>query len=224
MESKRLAGEEAAGYVENNMIVGLGTGSTIYYTLLKLADLIKNHGLNIRGIPTSKETEKIALELGIPLLAFKEAESIDLAIDGTDASDQHLNMIKGGGGALLREKIVAHAAKRFIVAADRSKLVRNLASVKLPVEVVPFGMEMTKKHLQALGCTTEVRMKGDSSFVTDNGNHIIDCSFKEINNPGELEKEINLIPGAVENGLFVGMAERLITVNDKSKIVYVKAK
>ncbi|WP_409298872.1 ribose-5-phosphate isomerase RpiA [Peribacillus sp. SCS-26] len=223
MESKRLAGEEAAGYVENNMIVGLGTGSTIYYTLLKLADLIRNHGLNIRGIPTSKETEKLARELGIPLLAFKEAESIDLAIDGTDASDQHLNMIKGGGGALLREKIVARAAKRFIVAADRSKLVRNLASVKLPVEVIPFGMEMTEKHLKALGCATEVRMKGASSFVTDNGNHIIDCSFNEINDPGELEKEINLIPGAVENGLFVGMAERLITVNDKRKIVYVKA-
>ena len=147
VNEKQLVGEKAAEYVKDGMVVGLGTGSTIFYTILKLSHLVKQ-GLNIRGVPTSEVTAELAREYGIPLVDFSEIEDIDVAIDGADQVDSDLNLIKGGGGALLREKIIAHSADTFIVIADSSKLANRLGAFPLPVEVVPFGFEMTAKRIQ----------------------------------------------------------------------------
>ncbi len=212
MNEKKIVGEKAAEYVKNGMILGLGTGSTVFYTISKLGLLVAQ-GLSIKGVPTSKETEKLAKEVGIPLVAFNEIEQIDLAIDGADEVDDESNLIKGGGGALLREKIIAAAAKTFIVVADPNKRVPTLGTFPLPVEVVPFGFEMTMKQIEQLGCRPQMRKKNGVPFITDNGNYIFDCNFPKINHPEILEKNLNLIPGVVENGLFVGMADIVITLD-----------
>ncbi|WHY86557.1 ribose-5-phosphate isomerase RpiA [Neobacillus novalis] len=218
MNDKKVVGEKAVEYVKDGMVVGLGTGSTVFHTISKLGKLVEE-GLSIKGIPTSIQTEKLAKEVGIPLVTFNEIEQIDLAIDGADEVDDDFNLIKGGGGALLREKIIAKAAKSFIVIADPHKRVNKLGSFPLPVEVVPFGYEMTMKHIQNLGCSPQLRQNKGAPFLTDNGNYIIDCIFPIIGQPGELEKNMNLIPGVVENGLFVGMADKVITLNREKNII-----
>ncbi|GGG72771.1 ribose-5-phosphate isomerase RpiA [Paenibacillus radicis (ex Gao et al. 2016)] len=218
MDAKRLAGERAADYVEDGMAVGLGTGSTVYWTLMKLGERIKD-GLHIKGIATSKATEKLAAELGIPLTDFAEVEQLDLAIDGADEFDARLQLIKGGGGALLREKLVAANAKRFIVVADDSKAVTNLGKFPLPVEVVQFGWEATRRQLEKLGCSTQLRMKEQAPFISDNGNYIIDCQFEAITDDAvKLNEQMNRIPGVVENGLFVNMAD-LVIVGGRDGVV-----
>lgn len=211
MNEKQVVGEKAAEYVTDGMVVGLGTGSTVFYTIKKLG-LMAAQGLSIKGIPTSIQTERLAKEVGIPLTQFSEIDHIDVAIDGADEVSNDLTLIKGGGGALLREKIIANAARTFIVVADSKKLVEKLGAFGLPVEVVPFGFEMTMKHIQGLGCTPTIRQSQGKPFQTDNGNYIFDCSFPEILNPKELERNLNMIPGVVENGLFVEMADILVTV------------
>jgi ribose 5-phosphate isomerase A len=218
VNEKQIVGEKAAEFVKDGMIVGLGTGSTVFYTIQKLGQLV-NEGLSIKAVPTSIQTERLAREVGITLVDFTELEEFDLAIDGADEVDGNLNLIKGGGGALLREKIIAYAAREFIVVADSSKLVNRLGAFHLPVEVVPFGMEMTERHLKALGGLPRVRTSDRTLFKTDNGNFIFDCDFGFIENAGELEKAINMIPGVVENGLFVGMADKVITLNKQGKVV-----
>lgn len=218
MDEKQLVGEKAAEYVQDGMIVGLGTGSTVYYTLKKLGQSVRE-GLSVKGIPTSKRTADLARKFGIPLTDFRDIHGIDLAIDGTDQVDDRLNLIKGGGGALLREKIIANAAAKFIVIADSSKLAKKLGSYPLPVEIVPFGHEMTMKKIQNLGAVPKVRMAEEKPFITDNGNLIVDCDFREIEFPAELEAHLNSIPGVVENGLFVGMASQLITIENNKIIV-----
>ncbi|MBM7691255.1 ribose 5-phosphate isomerase A [Peribacillus deserti] len=218
MESKRLAGEKAAEFVKDGMVVGLGTGSTVYYTIMKLAERMKQ-GLVFKGVPTSVETEKIAARLGIPLISKGEINKIDLGIDGADAIDPDFVLIKGGGGALLREKIVAEAADQFIVVADPGKFVPNLADVEIPVEVIPFASELTEKHLKSLGCHTKLRVNNNTAFITDNGNYILDCKFEEIKNPKELETQILRIPGVAENGLFTDMANKIITLNALGEVV-----
>ncbi|MCD7035032.1 ribose-5-phosphate isomerase RpiA [Metabacillus sp. GX 13764] len=217
MNEKQLVGERAAALVKDGMTVGLGTGSTVFYTIKKLAALAAD-GLNIKGIPTSEQTEKLALEGGIPLISFAEAESIDIAIDGADEADPSGCLIKGGGGALLREKIIAKAAKKFVVVADSKKIVQSLGAFGLPVEVVPFGYEMTERHIQCLGASTVLRQQENKPFVTDNGNYIFDCDFKQITDPGTLERNLNMIPGVVENGLFVSMADLIITADEQKNI------
>ncbi|WHY01369.1 ribose-5-phosphate isomerase RpiA [Neobacillus sp. DY30] len=222
MNEKKEVGEKAVEYVKDGMVVGLGTGSTVFYTIMKLGQLVQQ-GLTIKGVPTSEQTEQLAIELGIPLGSFEEVEQIDVAIDGADEVDPELNLIKGGGGALLREKIIAAAAKTFIVVADSDKNVDTLGTFPLPIEVVPFGYEMTVKHIKELGGSLKLRQKDGKTYLTDNGNYIIDSSFQEIMHPRELEKNLNLIPGVVDNGLFVGMADRVITFKDKKLTTIVRS-
>ncbi len=212
MNPKQLVGEKAATYVKDGMIVGLGTGSTAYWAIMKLGELVKN-GLKIQAVPTSKNTEELALRLNIPLLDVSEVESIDLTIDGADEFDAHKNLIKGGGGALLREKIIASITQFYIIIADDSKQSALLGSFALPVEVTPFASEITFKQLRNLGCKPVVRLSSGLPFITDNGNLIMDCKFDEIRDPQELAIQINQIPGVVENGLFPGMAD-IIIIND----------
>jgi ribose 5-phosphate isomerase A len=218
---KKEVGEKAVEFIKDGMIVGLGTGSTVYYFISKLGELVQQ-GLSVKGVPTSNQTEELAIKLGIPLVSFSEIEQIDVAIDGADEVNPDLNLIKGGGGALLREKIIAKAAKTFIVVADSHKNVDTLGTFPLPIEVVPFGCEMTMKYIRELGGNPTLRQRGGIPFLTDNGNYIIDSSFQEINQPEELEKNLNLLPGVVDNGLFVGMADTVITIVDKQLVTRVR--
>lgn len=220
MNEKAAVGEKAAvDYVKDGMVVGLGTGSTVYYTIVKIGEMIKE-GMKVQGVATSVQTEKLAEEQGIPLLTLDKVESIDIAIDGADEIDHHFYAIKGGGGALLREKIIARASNKFVVVADSKKVVQKLGSFPLPVEVVPFGVRKTESYIQRFGCQTVLRMKGDTPYITDNGNYIIDCTFDVIANPKQLEKDLNNITGVVENGLFIDMVKDVITINgDKQAIL-----
>ncbi|MEE6132346.1 ribose-5-phosphate isomerase RpiA [Priestia flexa] len=221
MNEKQIIGEKAVDFVEDNMVVGLGTGSTVFYTIRKLGQLVKQ-GLHITGIPTSIQTEELATKFGIPISKFEDVEQIDIAIDGADEVSSELDLLKGGGGALLREKIVAREAKTFIVVADSSKLVQKLGSFLLPVEVIPFGVGVTKKNIYRLGGNVNLRESKGKPFKTDNGNYILDCSFSDILSPKVLERELNMIPGVVENGLFVEMADTVITVDQENNVVIKK--
>ena len=215
---KKLAGEKAIKFVEDGMILGLGTGSTFKYTLKKLAELVKN-GLEIKGIPTSIHTKRLAKEFNIPLTTIKENPEINLTIDGADEVDSELNLIKGGGGALMREKIVAHHSKKEIIVIDETKVVKKLGiGFPVPVEVTKFGWKATKKSLEELGCTIELRTIMDEVYITDNSNYILDCDFGKIDEPETLEKEINSIPGVIENGLFIDLVDEVI-VGSKQGII-----
>ncbi|SMQ72896.1 ribose-5-phosphate isomerase [Bacillus sp. OV166] len=221
LNEKKEVGEKAVDYVKEGMVVGLGTGSTVFYTISKLGKLVQQ-GFSIKGIPTSKQTEKLAIDVGIPIVSLNEIDHIDLAIDGADEVNRDLDLIKGGGGALLREKIIAKAAKTFIVVSDSHKNVETLGTFPLPIEVVPFGYEMTMKYIRELGGNPKLREKDGNPFLTDNGNFIIDSSFQEINHPKELEENLNLIPGVVDNGLFVGLADAVITIIDNKLVTKVR--
>ena len=210
-ELKKLAAEKAVEHIEDGMIVGLGTGSTVEYALRKLGTLVRD-GLKIKGIPTSVHTKRIANEEGIPLTTLEENPVIDVTIDGADEVDSNLNLIKGGGGALTREKIIAFNSNKVIIVVDDSKIVKCLGiDFPLPVEVVKFGWPATKKTLEEFGCTVDLRkVMGEEPFITDNGNYILDCEFVRIDNPEELHANLNNIPGVVENGLFIGLADEII--------------
>lgn len=207
MNIKKLVGEKAADLVEEGMTVGLGTGSTAYWAIRKLGERVKE-GLTIKAIATSKESENLAKELDIPLVTFEEIDQIDLTIDGADEVDPDLNLIKGGGGALLREKIIAAASEKVIIIVDETKLVKQFGAFPLPVEVVPFGVESTKAKIEKLGFTAKIRMAKDNNrFRTDNGNLILDCAFDSLENPEKISQDLNKIPGVVENGLFIQLAD-----------------
>jgi len=201
-ELKRIAAHRAVEYARDGMVVGLGTGSTTRYAVEKLGEMVKE-GLDIVGIPTSLETEELAKKVGIPLSTIDEHD-IDLTIDGADQVDRDLNLIKGGGGALLREKMVASCSREEIIIVDESKIVDEF-SFPLPVEVVKFGWKSVARKLESMGLEPARR-----EFVTDNGNYILDCRYEVIENPGEMERMLNGIPGVVENGLFVGLATMVI--------------
>ncbi|AJY74621.1 ribose-5-phosphate isomerase RpiA [Paenibacillus beijingensis] len=221
MDLKKLAGEQAANMVESGMKVGLGTGSTAYWAVMRLGERMRE-GLDIVGVPTSEATKQLAIKLGIPLAELSTLEPLDLTIDGADEINPDLNLIKGGGGALFREKMVAAASRKLIVVADESKVVERLGAFTVPVEVVPYGWESTAKRVAAAGCVPKLRLVkaaagnadtgagapgAESAFVTDNGNYILDCDFGLIEDPERLEAQINAILGVVETGLFIGMAE-----------------
>ena len=207
---KRKAGEKAVEYVEDGMIIGLGTGSTVEYTLKKLGELVKK-GLDVKGIPTSMHTRKLAKEYKIPLTTLEENPKIDLTIDGADEVDSNLNLIKGGGGALTKEKIVAYHSKREIIVVDESKIVKALGiDFPLPVEVIKFGWLSTKKAIEDFGCDADLRKIVEEPYLTDNSNYILDCDFERIDEPEQLEKDLNYIPGVVENGLFIGLVDEII--------------
>ena len=209
MNPKKLAAEKAVEFIEDGMVIGLGTGSTAYWAIQKIAQRIQE-GLGIRAVASSRNSEELANKLGIPIVAFSEIDVIDLTIDGADEVDFRLNLIKGGGGALVREKILAINSKRFFVIVDESKQVEHLGQFPLPVEIVPFAANLTINKLKELGSNTRIRMSNDKEYITDNGNIIVDCSFEKIAEPIELNKQINLIPGVVDNGLFTRMVSSLV--------------
>jgi ribose 5-phosphate isomerase A len=217
ISEKQRSAEAAVEYVKDGMIVGLGTGSTTEFAVKKLGEKVRD-GLAIRGIPTSDITKKQAEEEGIPLIDFSETIYIDLTIDGADEIDADLNMIKGGGAALLREKIVASASREVIIIVSSEKFVHQLGSFPLPVEVIPFGWQVIFKQLETLGGSPNLRLKQGQALRTDQGNYIIDCQFSQIIDAVQLEQLLNMIPGVVENGLFTGLCSRMIMA-DGDKIV-----
>jgi ribose 5-phosphate isomerase A len=209
---KQAAGYYAADLVTDGMVVGLGTGSTAYFAINRLGERVKE-GLNISGIPTSEASAKQATDLGIRLVGFDNVNSIDITIDGADEIDANFSMVKGGGGALLREKVVASITKRQIAIVDPNKVVEKLGKFPLPVEVVPFGWPVVARKVESLGGKPTLRLSKDGSgniYVTDNHNYILDCDFYPIEDPPMLEKELMMAPGVVEVGLFINLARTLI--------------
>ncbi len=206
---KRKAAEAALAYVKPGMVLGLGTGSTARFFLDGVARLVRA-GMDLKGVPTSFATADAAKELGIPLTSLEERPSVDLCVDGADEVDPKLDLIKGLGGALFREKIVAAAAKRFVVIVDASKLVPRLGTkAPVPVEVHPFGWKTAVAALEALGATVELRRRDD------NGNNLLDARFGPIKAPSKLAARIAAIPGVVGHGLFLGMADAVLVASDK---------
>jgi len=206
---KELAGRAAAQLVRDGDVVGLGTGSTAYYAVLAIGERVKA-GLKILGVPTSEATAKLARTLGIPLTTLDQNPVLDIDIDGADEVDPRLQLIKGGGGALLREKIIASASRKFVVVADSSKIVRKLGKFPLPVEIIDFARPVLEKKIAALGAATKLRTKPDGTpFVTDEGHHILDCTFERISDAPALARSLSEMPGVVEHGLFIGLAKQV---------------
>ncbi|WP_342410899.1 ribose-5-phosphate isomerase RpiA [Paenibacillus sp. FSL R10-2778] len=223
MNVKQLAAEKAVEFVKDGMKIGLGTGSTAYWAINKLGERV-SEGLKITAVATSRASEEQARELGIPIVAFGDIDSLDLTIDGADELDSSLQLIKGGGGALLREKIVASNSTRMIVIADESKVVNTLGKFPLPVEIVPFAWEWTVAELAKLGCNPELRRSGEELYKTDNGNYIADCRFEVIESAPKLALTIQSIPGVVEHGLFVGIAAMAIVGKKDGSIEIIEVK
>ncbi len=206
---KKTAGDRAAEHVEDGMIVGLGTGSTALFAIRRLGKRLRE-GLRIQGVPTSEQSRHFAEAEGIPLADLSDLSQVDVTIDGADEVDPAFNLTKGGGGALLREKIVASISRKEIIVVDPEKLKKSLGDFPLPVEVVPFGWQLLQRQLESLGCEARLRSSGQAPFITDNGNLVLDCSFGTIEDPATLEQQVNGLCGVVECGLFVGLADRII--------------
>jgi ribose 5-phosphate isomerase A len=209
VNSKKIAAGKAIEYIRNGMTIGLGTGSTAYWAIQGIGEMVKQ-GLSVRAVATSIQSESLARELNIPLLSFAEVDRLDVTIDGADEVDEKLNLIKGGGGALLREKIVAAATRFYIIIVDESKLVHHLGKFPLPVEVVPFAWELTQRRLTELDCIPRMRMAGDKPYLTDNHNYIFDCQFGEILDPAGLHRKVSDITGVMEDGFFINMADIVV--------------
>lgn len=212
---KEEAGIAACNFIKDGMKIGLGTGSTVRYTVIEIGRRISEEGLNVVGVPTSEATRELALEVGIPLVTLSESGGLDLVIDGADEFDDDFSLIKGGGGALTREKIVAQSSKSMIVVADGRKQVETLGNFDLPVEVLPFEWERTRDRISSI-CPGEVTLRGGSEpFVTDNDGYILDCSFgPSISEPKSLEMKILSIAGVVEVGLFVDICDAVILASN----------
>lgn len=207
----------AADFVQDGMRVGLGTGSTTAWLIRKLGARVRHEGLRIIAVPTSTRSAQLAREVGINVVSLDEARWLDLTIDGADEFDAELTLIKGGGGALLQEKIVATASDQMIVIADAAKEVKTLGAFPLPVEVVPFGWQASKAlveeilaSMDVMGRQSSLRMNGTSPYVTDEGNYILDLNLGRIGNPRQLAMVLNQVPGVVENGLFVDIADQVV--------------
>jgi ribose 5-phosphate isomerase A len=203
---KEVAARASLRFVQDGNLVGLGTGSTAAHAVRLLGERV-SAGLKIRGIPTSTGTRDLALAAGIALTTLDDFQQIDVTIDGTDEFDPQLNLIKGGGGALLREKVIASASKQVVIIADASKQVAILGKFPLPVEVIPFAEALIAKKIAALGAKVQRRQSADGKpFVTDEGHHILDCHFGQIPDPPTLARTLEAMPGIVEHGLFIGLA------------------
>lgn len=209
--SKKNAGYKAAEYVRDGMVLGLGTGSTTHYFIEKVGMRIQDEGINVLGIPTSFQSLLIAKKWNIPITTLEEHD-IDLSVDGADEVDPQLNLIKGGGAAHTKEKIVDYSAKEFIVIVDESKCVEALGTFPVPVEVLPDASRVVIQELEDMGAKCEIRMaqRKDGPVITDNGNFVIDAKFESIESPAHLEIDINSIPGVVENGIFSQMVDKVI--------------
>jgi ribose 5-phosphate isomerase A len=205
--------ETALSYITDNAIVGLGSGRAATAFIKALGDKVRV-GLTIQAVPTSQKTADLASQLGIPLVSLDAIDAIDVTVDGADEVDPQLNLIKGLGGALVREKIVAASAKRLVILVGQEKLVKRLGDHGiLPVEVVPFGLALCRRKLAELDCTPVLRVKDGQRFITDNGNVILDCKINPIKDPVDLERRILAIPGVVGAGIFLGMAD-IVLVGD----------
>lgn len=216
-KAKFVAAKRAAEMVEDGMRVGLGTGSTAAWLVRCLGQMVQDDGLKIVAVPTSTRTAELARELGIKVVSLDEAKWLDLTIDGADEFDHDLNLIKGGGGAHLQEKIVAAASDQMVVIADASKGVDTLGAFPLPVEVLPFGwqasqalLEETLVSMDVLGRSTTLRMNGTQPYITDEGNYILDLHLRRIGNARQLALVLNQIPGVIENGLFIDICDRVV--------------
>jgi ribose 5-phosphate isomerase A len=221
-DEKRLVGERAALEVRDGMALGLGTGSTVRFFAEAVGRRIRAEGLCLSAIPTSGQSLELAEANGIPLTDWDETEQLDLVVDGADEVAPDLSLIKGGGGALLFEKIVASHAGRRIYIADASKLVARLGAFPLPVEVTPFGHPATARDLADLGAEVTLRVKDGRPLCTDDGHLLYDCRFGAIDDPAELERQLRAIPGVVDSGLFVGLVDLLIACRD-GEIVLLEA-
>ena len=215
--SKYACALRASALVENGMKVGLGTGSTAYWLVYHLAERVRSEGLEFVGVPTSNKTREQAQSEGLKLISMDDAGRLDITIDGADEFDQSMNLIKGGGGAHLQEKIVAFGSDRMVVIADETKKVNKLGKFPLPVEVLKFGSASSQKKIEELliaqnyrDFTVQMRMEKTKPFITDEGNYIFDLNLGEIQNPRKLCVDLNIIPGVVENGLFIDVCNAVI--------------
>ena len=204
-QEKEAAARASLRFIRDGQVVGLGTGSTAAFFIRLLGEQVRN-GLRIRGIPTSVRSKELALSLGIPLTTLEECQEISVTVDGADEVDPELRLIKGGGGALLREKVVASATRQLVIVADAAKRVPVLGRFPLPVEVIQFAQALVAKRIAALGAEVRLRAENGIPFVTDENNHILDCHFREILDPEGLARQLSDMPGVVEHGLFIGMA------------------
>jgi ribose 5-phosphate isomerase A len=205
-QEKEAAARASLQFVQDGQVVGLGTGSTAAYFIKLLGEKVKK-GFRVRGIPTSVRSRDLAQSLGIPLTTLDECQEIAVTVDGADEVDPQLRLIKGGGGALLREKIVASATRQLVIVADASKQVQKLGKFPLPVEVIRFSQALVAKRIAALGADVQLRLDGAGQpYVTDENNHILDCRFGEIVDADSLARQLSDMPGVVEHGLFIGMA------------------
>ena len=215
-QEKRAAAQRGVTYIENGMAIGLGSGSTSAFAIEFLGERVRA-GLDIRAVPTSSRTERLAIREGIPLIGLAEAPELDLTIDGADELDPSLHLIKGGGGALLREKVVASASRRLIIIADHTKQVPVLGAFPLPVVVTPFAAAFVARRIGELGATAEFRLDDRREpFVTDDSGYILDCRFGQIPDPPALARELDRLPGVVEHGLFIDIASVVIVANGES--------
>ncbi len=217
MDMKKLAGDKAAEYVKDGMILGLGTGSTAYHAVNAIGRMVKD-GLKIKAIPTSNATEKQARELGIPLLTIDEVDYVDLDIDGVDEIDPGFNAIKGGGGALYREKVVATLAKEIIWIMDETKLVEHIGAFPLPVEIAKYGSRQAMDKMKAYGWNPVLRVKDGKTFVTDNGNYIADLHMGAGFDIQDVKKKLDGIVGVLEHGLFLNMSKRIIAATSSGEL------
>ena len=209
-QEKDRAARASLRFIKSGQVVGLGTGSTAASFIRLLAEQVKN-GLRIRGIPTSVRSRELAESLGIPLTTLDECQEIDVTVDGADEVDPELRLIKGGGGALLREKVVASATKHLVIVADATKQVPRLGKFPLPVEVIRFAQALVAKKIAALGADVRLRLQANGTpYVTDESNHIFDCRFDEIADADNLARQLSDMPGIVEHGLFIGMASTVL--------------
>lgn len=213
--SLEALGRYALRYVKPGQTLGLGTGHAASAFIRALGA----SGIKVRGVPTSKASDELARSVGIPIVTLAEAGKIDIDLDGADAVDPRFNMIKGYGGALVREKIVAASSRRFVVLVGYEKKVKWLGERgPLPVEVIPFGLSLVTQKIKAMGMKPNVREKDGQKYITDNGNLILDCAVKKITNPARLDRELLAIPGVVGTGLFVGMASVVLVAEESGKI------
>ena len=213
--SLEALGRYALRYVKPGQTLGLGTGHAASAFIRALGA----SGIRVRGVPTSKASDELARSVGIPIVTLAEAGKIDVDIDGADAVDPRFNMIKGYGGALVREKIVAASSRRFVVLVGYEKIVKRLGERgPLPVEVIPFGLSLVTAKIKGMGMKPQVREKDGQQYITDNGNLILDCAVKAITNPAWLDRELLAIPGVVGTGLFVAMASVVLVAEESGKI------
>ncbi len=220
MNQKQIAGEKAAEYIKSGMIVGLGTGSTAFFAIKKLGERVREEGLEIQAVATSKASADLAVEEGIPLLDINDVDHIDIDIDGVDEIDPEFNAIKGGGGALFREKVVADLSREVIWIMDASKPVDAIGAFHLPVEILPYGYVQTLRKMEKAGISPVLRKSADGNvFVTDNGNYIADLHLgKPIDIPA-VKNKLSLITGVLETGFFLNYCKRMIVGTDEGPVV-----